>query len=352
MNISGARKITSEIVPSIMIDHWEDIRDSNPDVLTTRNFIYKEIASVSGKTLHLGKENNTGIKCFMFKARRGAVQEKDLPATKGLEVRFDFGFMEKEEVAIVLKLMNDEFLHVFVALLNDIVTAVQNQENEEAFVASFFNRLGIWKLFLDKSGLKGLSPERRRGLFGELYFLKEMLLHICGPGALKYWVGPEAATHDFELGGGAIELKTSAGKKSQRITISNERQLDDEGYSTLFLCDLSIAVRRHASPNLVEMITAVENTLSSDQVALVHFRNLLLMSGYSPIHNDLYIIEGYHVEEVNYYKVGEGFPRIIGKDLMPGIGGIRYTVDLSACTEFAVEEDELKSFLTQVIRQH
>jgi hypothetical protein len=326
---------------------WDDIAASNPQVLTTKNFNYKEIASISGKKLYLGEENLSGIKCFMFKASRGAVQEKDLPATKGLEVRFDFGFIEKSEIAIVLKLLNEDFIEVFTALLNDIIATVDEKTDEQAFVAAFFNRLTIWKLFFDNSSPEGLGPERRRGLFGELYFLREMIIPHFGVTGIKYWVGPEAATHDFELGGAAIEVKTSAGKKSQRITISSERQLDDAGYKTLFLTEFSIAVRRHSSPNLVEMIRTLETLLSVDQSLLVRFRNLLLMSGYSPLHDDRYLLEGYHVEETNYYVVKEGFPRLLGRDLKPGIGGIKYTVDLSACKDFKVDADEIKSFLAK-----
>jgi len=327
---------------------WDDINGSNPDVLTTKNYNYKEIGALGGKKLFLGEENLTATKCFMFKAARGAVQEKDLPVTQGLEVRFDFGFTESNEVAIVLKLLSDDFLEVFAVLLNDILAAVENTSNEQAFVAAFFNRLAVWKLFFEKCGAGGLGPERRRGLFGELYFLREIIIPHCGVSGLKFWVGPESTTHDFELGGGAIEVKTSAGKKSQRITISSERQLDDKGYSTLFLAELSIAVRRHASPNLVEMIRSVEKLFSADQTQLIHFRNLLMMSGYSPVHDDRYILEGYHVEEVNYYSVRDGFPRLLGSDLKPGIGGIKYTVDLSACTEFKIDAEEVKTFLTKL----
>jgi hypothetical protein len=68
---------------------------------------------------------------------------------------------------------------------------------------------------------------------------------------------------------------------------------------------------------------------------------MLLRSGYNEIHRDLYLNEGYHVEEVNVFEVKEGFPRIVGSDLMPGVGGLKYTIDLSSIVDFKVEEDLL-----------
>ena len=326
-------------------DLWEKLKEPSEGILTSKNYSYLEVTCINGHHIFIGLEETTGLKCFMFMGQKEIVESKELPRTEGMEVRFDFIRNEENKIAMLLKLNKDDYFDVYLALLNDLIKYLQNYSEHEKFVDAFLDRLNIWKLFLDKAGLKGLSPKKRRGLFGELYFLKQVIIPAFGTDGLSYWVGPEAATHDFEFGKFAVEVKTSAGKKSHKIAISSEKQLDDGGYDILNLYQIALTVRKKSNPTLVEMVHEVESLLQENPIALVAYHNLLIMSGYDAIHEDLYKSEGYHVEECNIFYVSEGFPRIIGQDIVDGIGGLKYTVDTSACTEFKVEEE---AFLTQI----
>jgi hypothetical protein len=203
-------------------------------------------------------------------------------------------------------------------------------------------------LFLKNAGAKGLGPEKRRGLFGELYFLKEVLLNELGKESLKYWVGPDQAIHDVEIGECAVEIKTTASNKSQVIHISNERQLDDDGYGNLFLYQISLTARKNVHPSLVDLIEEIREILKDDGTKIIEFHNSLIKSGYIELHKDLYLSEGYHIEEVNVYRVSEGFPRILGSDLKDGIGGLKYTVDTSSIQKFKKETEEFIEFLKSI----
>lgn len=328
---------------SIKRDDWSKIQDSNPEVFTTKGYRYLPIKTSHARQFNLGLDSSNQH-CLMFKVPKALLGEKDFPDTEGLEVRIDFGFGE-HQIGVVLKLKSDDFLDVFTSLTNDLLSTLSELSEDKQFIDTFFGRLGIWKMFLDKSGAKGLGPDRRRGLFGELYLLKELILKSKGSDGIKYWSGPSGAMHDFEVGTFAIECKTMAGNKSQKVTISNERQLEDEGYEDLYLSCVAITVRKNSTPSLVSIIKEIEQILDRDPLNLVNFRNNLLRCGYNVIHEDIYRREGYHVDDILTYKVKDGFPRLLAEDLMDGLGGLKYTVDLSACVDFKITNEVVMSRL-------
>lgn len=326
---------------------WAKIQDSNSEVFTTKGYRYLPIKTSASRHFNLGLDSSNQH-CLMFKVPKTLLGEKEFPDTEGLEVRIDFGFGENE-IGVVLKLKSEDFLDVFASLVNDLLTTLSNVKDDKQFIDTFFGRLGIWKMFLDKSGSKGLGPDRRRGLFGELYLLKEMILSFYGSDGIKFWSGPSGAMHDFEIGSFAIECKTMAGNKSQKVIISNERQLEDAGYDDLYLACIAITVRKNATPSLVTIVKEIEALLDSDPLNLVNFRNNLLRCGYSAVHEEVYRNEGYHIDELITYKVSEGFPRLLAEDLMDGIGGLKYTVDLSACTDYKIKNEVLSSRLEKFV---
>jgi hypothetical protein len=196
-----------------------------------------------------------------------------------------------------------------------------------------------------------MSDGYRRGLFAELYFLKNYLLPKFDAKGLKYWVGPEAGIHDFELGKLAVEVKSTAGNKSTKVKISNERQLDDSGYDKLLLFQVSLSVRKNHHPTLVDMVKEVAQLLSSDHGRMLQYQNLLLMYGYHPMHEEYYVAEGYHVDEENFYHVQEGFPRLIGEHVPDGVGGIKYSIDLSACTKFKLDSTSSSNIFESLVSE-
>ena len=325
---------------------WTNIIDSNPEVFATKGYRYLPIKTNSLRRFNLGRDSSNQP-CLMFKAGKSLLEDKTFPDTEGLEVRIDFGFGE-QEIGVVLKLKSEDFLDVFASLTNDLISSLAELKDDKQFIDTFFGRLGIWKMFLDRSGAKGLGPDRRRGLFGELYLLKELILSNYGSEGLKFWSGPSGAMHDFEIGKFAIECKTMAGNKSQKITISNERQLEDAGYDDLYLACIAITVRANGTPTLVTMVKEIEKALETDPLNLVNFRNNLLRCGYCSVHEDIYQREGYHVDEIISFRVSDGFPRLLASDLMDGIGGLRYTVDLSACTDYKIKFEKLVERLSSI----
>ena len=222
---------------------WDEITDNHPNVLKTRNYKYLLFKTVGTTKIYIGRENSTNHKCFAFMAKRELYKKKEFSATDGLEVTTDLFENDESKDAVVLKLVKGDYSEVFYTLVNDLLIFTQAELTEERFIESFFLRLGVWELFFKNAGSKGMGPEKQRGLFGELYFLNEVLLPNLGIDSLSIWVGPDQASHDIQAGEVAVEIKTSAMTKSQKIHISSERQLDNEGFEHLFIYQIFKQVR-------------------------------------------------------------------------------------------------------------
>lgn len=324
-------------IKTVNVDSWNAISKKHPEIYESKNFLYLFFEKFQELNCYLGISKNTNDFCLMLRAPKTSTENRDFPDTDGLEYKVDSSILENGQFGLILSLKNEDYQDVFVALVNDILTSLAFAKSPAEVVEIFFVRLGLWQKFMSKGGGKALGRDARKGLFGELHFLEKFALPTKGVDqAIKTWSGPGGGVHDFEFGKSAVEIKASAGKKSQKIMISNERQLDNEGYESLHIVEFSIAVRKNSEPNLVTQIRAIETALGTNRLAIIDFHNKLLQVGYHAIHEPIYCREGYHVEEENCFEVKSGFPRIVGEDLMPGIGNVKYSVDLSACEKFRV----------------
>ncbi len=149
-----------------------------------------------------------------------------------------------------------------------------------------------------------------------------------------FWTGSERTNHDFQIGNNAVEIKTITGKQHKKITVSSEKQLDATGLDCLFLCLFTINIHENMPDRtLPTVINEMKSQFADDQIATFQFQVKLAKYGYDDAMADQYTI-GFSLVESQCYQVVEGFPRLLQKDLPSGVGDIKYTVAVSACTPF------------------
>ena len=94
----------------------------------------------------------------------------------------------------------------------------------------------MWQVLFERVPAEGLSEEAQRGLFGELAVLENLCLaELDKSEAVSSWTGPDAAHQDFKIGGAAVEVKTTLATRHARISITNEKQLDERPHLVLLL---------------------------------------------------------------------------------------------------------------------
>ena len=243
---------------------------------------------------------------------------------------------------LIFKLLNFDHKDIFAVLCEDLILSIANETNEKKIIREVLNRFEKWKSLFNKIGLQGLKPEEQRGLFGELYFLRNFLIKENDYlGVLTTWTGTEKQIRDFQSGSWAVEVKTTHGNNHQKVQISNERQLDTTNLKDLFLYHISIEQQQSSGETLNDILDSVSNILSVDTISLNKFKSKIYEAGYFDIHRNLYETIGYHIRQEVFYKVENDFPRIEENDIRMGVGDVKYSIILSQCTPFVINENHV-----------
>ena len=140
-------------------------------------------------------------------------------------------------IELNIYLLDNELKDIFSLFIQNILEEIENIFKESEAITTTLNVVSKWKKLFDKINYNGLSIEEQKGLIGELLFLNYLLNdEKTTANAINTWTGAEQdfQAKDFTLGSVGVEIKFTASKQP-RIKISNERQLDAENLSSLFL---------------------------------------------------------------------------------------------------------------------
>lgn len=304
--------------------------------------------------LFLGYDNHENRRIFLLKINRSNIHSNDsYPESRYMEIRIlQLPDDDTEHATFELILTNSQFTDVFTRLVEDIIEQIGNEKiDEKSMLKRFTGRLLKWQQFLEQYTLEGLSEAAQRGLYGELWFLRKYIIPICGIiEGINAWCGPEGSPQDFRLKGYAIEVKTTIGKQHETIMISNEQQLDDTGLKALFLQHISLVVTTCNNETLPEIIKDIRTRIENSPASVKKFSDLLIDSGYIDTHAERYQSKGYSIRSYSIFHIKESFPRIIVGDLRNGVGDVHYSINVSECKHYGVNEQDFKNLLGGVIK--
>lgn len=270
-----------------------------------------------------------------------------LPTGSGVEARIVRADVGGDEAALELVLTDPNCADIFTALATDIARAVASAGDEQAGVTVLIERLRRWQRFLEEAGPTGLGPEAQRGLYAELWLIRNHLMPALGPVAsVLGWTGPARTAHDFELGPAAIEVKSTIAKQHQTLRIVSERQLDDTGLEALFLFHLSLDAHRDTGERLPELVDELRGLVASTPAGSA-YDDKLIEAGYLDAQRALYLNPGYAVREENFFFVARDFPRILERDLRSGVGDVHYSVAVAECRHFLASRDAVLGRLSR-----
>jgi hypothetical protein len=235
---------------------------------------------------------------------------------------------------LTIFLDNPLFQEVFIALAEDLIKVVSARDSKSDIGTATIQRLKTWKHFLENCPPEGLSPQAQRGLLGELLTLNDYFLpNFSMVNTVQAWQGAERKAKDFVLNGGGIEVKTTLSKNHKKVHISNEAQLDLEGFSFLYLLHFGFDEAAKSETDLVSVVAKTRDILKSDLSALSLFEQKLRNYGYLDVHAQRYETS-YTVKECDFYEVSEGFPKITAANLPEGVGDVSYSIIISDCGRF------------------
>jgi len=159
------------------------------------------------------------------------------------------------------------------------------------------------------------------------------------------WIGSEKQVRDFQSNTWAVEVKTTHGNNHQKVHISSERQLDISNLDNLFLYHISLEQLQNTEETLNDIVDSVAEILKSETIVLNKFKSKLYEVGYFDLQRNLYENIGYRTRQDIFYKVENDFPRIEENDIRTGVGDLKYSIILSQCTHFVIDEPEVFNIL-------
>ena len=258
---------------------------------------------------------------------------------------------DSERSDIAIKLADGRYSDLFSTLVEDFIRHLSSCTSEAHTGPALLARLRRWQELLKRLGPEGLSQDAQTGLFAEIWFLREYLLPALDASrTVSFWTGPEAANQDFQLGKLAFEVKSSVGQQHQKMAIASERQLDDTGLKALVIFFVSLDARPGPEMTLKKLVQNVRDILSAKPGAAELFDAKLLACGYIEAQSHLYDRVSYTIRNSAFFRVAGRFPRVIERDLLPGVGDVGYSIQVSACADFMIGESEIQTLIRGVNR--
>jgi hypothetical protein len=174
-----------------------------------------------------------------------------------------------------------------------------------------------------------LTPEAEVGLIGEIIILKN-IIEACGSAstAMNSWKGPHLGIHDFLLGTGGIEVKTTASYGAFPARISSKEQLDDSLVQPLFLAGVRLKQDAQGM-TLPEFVDEAKRMMLEDTSLVERFENLLIEVGFAETYKKTYT-RRFDVVEIFSFRINDSFPRLTTKNLRAEIKSATYEIDLTS----------------------
>ncbi len=306
----------------------------------------RRIMPANRRDFFLGLELPSRNRMLILRASPASVAgQAPVPESRGLRVRMYDRETAPLTAEVELVLTDQQHQDIFDLLIEDLVGAAEQPEDERAGVGRFLARLTDWQRLLMRLAPGVMSRENQQGLWGELWTLREVVGPAVGfAAAVRAWRGPFGADQDLQLPGAALEVKTSTAHAFERLVIASERQLDVAPDIALALIALSLDARPDHGETLPEMVHAVRS-IATDAGCLQLLEERLALFGYRHEDADSYTDIGYTVRSRLQFRVQDDFPTVVSGDLRPGVSEVEYSVAVSACAPFKISEAELSELL-------
>lgn len=219
---------------------------------------------------------------------------------------------------------------LFAAMACDVVgaldDAVSASTDEIKLLRILLGRVGAWQEFMRK-GTQALSAETEIGLIGELTVLRAIIdAGVPSALAIESWVGPLDGVQDFELGTGALEVKTTLSATGFPAKIGSLEQLDDSTRQPLFMAGARLR-QTESGQNLPAFVEALNLTIRGVAEAERLLTERLLAAGYIDAHAGRYP-RRFELSGIRVIEVSQDFPRLTSGNVSTGIKRATYEIDL------------------------
>ena len=318
---------------------WENHKPTGDIIIKTR------IDEIPYLNCYVATNHITGQHLYIMAVSKNVViPELKNYRFKGVEI-YTLPNEAENKIELYIYLLDNDLKDIFSLFIQNIFEDIDKSVTESEAINITLNVVSKWKKLFDKITFNGLSIEQQKGLIGELLFLNYLLSDPKSVAkAINAWTGSEQEfqAKDFTLGSVGVEIKFTT-LNQPRIKISNERQLDAESFSELFLVLYSAETVKENGFSLNSLIEKTRQNLISEE-DLNFFNEKLKLYGFFDSDSDQYK-RMYSIKNIFTMSVTEEFPKIIKSQLPIGIYDISYSIEISAVENFIVKTEQILSNL-------
>ena len=220
-------------------------------------------------------------------------------------------------------------LELFASVVTDVCGLLDsaNETPEHHVYQQLLGRVRGWQEFM-RRGHEGLTLEAEQGLVGELCLLR----HLLNEGVPLFstidgWKGPLGGLHDFRLGTGAIEVKSTMATDGFPVRIMSLDQLDDVQCPPLFIAAIRLSLN-DSGISLPEYVADIRLLIKPDPAATNLFETALHQAGYLYMHSAIYT-RHFSLKEMRIHLVDSDFPRLTPTSTPLAIRRAQYELDLA-----------------------
>ena len=310
---------------------WESQKHTGDIIIKTR------IDDIAHLNCYAATNHITGQHlCILSVSKNVVIPELKNYRFKGVEI---FTVDVEDNMELNIYLLDNDLKDIFSLFIQDILEDINNSITESEALTTTLNVISKWKKLFDKINFNGLTIEQQKGLIGELLFFNYLLDNGHTPeSTLKAWTGADFQAKDFTLGSIGVEIKFTSAIQP-KIRISNERQLDEDNLSELFLVLYST---EDVKDNGFSLNSLVEQTrgkiLTTDECSL--FNGKLQLIGYLNDDSDYYE-KMYSLKKIFVFAVNSDFPKIVKNSLALGIYDTSYSIEISAVENFLIDIEKI-----------
>jgi hypothetical protein len=316
---------------------WDNHKPTGDIIIKTR------IDEIQHLNCFAATNHITGQHLYIMSVEKNvSIPELKTYRFKGVEIYTLQNDLESK-IELYIYLLDNDLKDIFSLFIQNILEYIENSITESEAINITLNVVSKWKKLFEKITFNGLSLEQQKGLLGELLFLNYQLNNtLTTANAIDSWTSSEQdfQAKDFTLGSIGVEIKFTTSNQP-KIKISNERQLDTENLSALFLVLYSTDAVKDKGFSLNSIVEQTRQKIPTEE-ALILFNSKLQLNGYFDNDKEHYG-RLYSLKRTFVFNVTSDFPKIVKNQLPLGIYDTSYSIEISAVEEFIVEIDEILS---------
>lgn len=248
----------------------------------------------------------------------------------------------KEGHFLIIRLLDNDFSSLFDDLVVSLIDSIKGFSDPTEASKEFIRTYVKWSFFFSKTIERSLSKERVIGLWGELSYLLDLIKSASSDSsidpALKAWVGPYDAAHDFELSSSSVEIKTKY-MSSSIVKISSELQLDNIDDKKLLLTVFSVTETKHGL-SLKDLFLKIKAQIQKRNGDITLFlagleKESLNEERLSKYSNLLFTRKTKEVFDCGI----DSFPKIVSSCLPLAVYSVKYSLDIRELQEYKVSQE-------------